>query len=112
MSLTYYCAGATLMTSCGFVDAILYSLTRRVLVTEMADASSDALSRSRTAPSGSMGGMAINMKIRSNRNKASGPEDSTENIFGIVKTETFEVTEESVHTTQERKSSVSINGGN
>ncbi|PMD49725.1 uncharacterized protein K444DRAFT_503197, partial [Hyaloscypha bicolor E] len=32
VSLTFYCIGATLMTSCGFVDTILYTLTRRVLV--------------------------------------------------------------------------------
>ncbi|KAF8856585.1 hypothetical protein BDZ45DRAFT_552233, partial [Acephala macrosclerotiorum] len=32
VSLTYFCATATLMTSCGFVDTILYTLTRRVLV--------------------------------------------------------------------------------
>ena len=39
VSLTFYCTGATLMTSCGFIDTILYTFTRRVLVKEIGDAS-------------------------------------------------------------------------
>ncbi|KAJ5900203.1 uncharacterized protein N7473_004273 [Penicillium subrubescens] len=35
VSTTFYCNAATLMTSCGFIDTILYTLTRRVLVNEI-----------------------------------------------------------------------------
>jgi hypothetical protein len=104
VSLTYYCAAATLMTSCGLVDTILYTLTRQVLVNEIADGSTGSI-----ALTGSMGGDrgTINTGIRSKRGQGSGLEDSTEDIFKIVKMETYEVTSESVHT-QERSCSRSI----
>lgn len=37
VSLVFYCVGATLMTSCGFIDTILYTFTRRMFVTETSE---------------------------------------------------------------------------
>lgn len=59
---------------------------------------------------GSMGGgdrTAISMRIRSRNGQGFQPADSTEDIFNIVKTETYEVTTESVNT-QGRGSSTTI----
>lgn len=106
MSLTYYCAAATLMTSCGLVDTILYTLTRRVLVNEIGDGSAGSI-----ALTGSMGDRGTtNTGIRLKKGQGLKLEDSTEDIFKIVKMETYEVTSESVHT-QERSSSTSIREG-
>jgi hypothetical protein len=104
VSLTYYCAAATLMTSCGLVDTILYTLTRRVLVNEIGDESAGSF-----VPTNSMGGdrTTINMGSRLKKGQGLDPGESTEDIFNIVKTETYEVVSESVHT-QERSSSTSI----
>jgi hypothetical protein len=104
VSLTYYCAAATLMTSCGLVDTILYTLTRRVLVKEIGDGSAGSI-----VPTSSTGGdrAAINMGIRLKKGQGLNPEESTEDILNIVKTETYEVVSESVHTL-ERSCSTSI----
>ncbi|GME27887.1 putative integral membrane protein [Neofusicoccum parvum] len=37
LPLTYYCVAGSMMTSCGWVDALLYALTRRVLVSAEID---------------------------------------------------------------------------
>ena len=37
LPMAYYCAAGSMMTSCGWVDALLYTLTRRVLVSSEID---------------------------------------------------------------------------
>lgn len=111
VSLTYYCIGATLMTSCGFVDTIMYTLTRRVLASEIGDDS--ALSygndwRDRTAATVRTGedGVVMHLGTRTKKKQELNPSDSTEDIWNIVKTETFEMKTETLH--QERSSASSI----
>jgi hypothetical protein len=99
VSLTYYCATATLMTSCGFIDTILYTLTRRVLVNEIVDGSTslsygiDWRERATTTVSTREDGVVM-VGVRSKKQQDAKPSDSTEDIWNIVKTETFEVREE------------------
>ncbi|CZR58458.1 uncharacterized protein PAC_08350 [Phialocephala subalpina] len=90
VSLNYFCATATLMTSCGLVDTILYTLTRRVLVTEIGDGSLG------TAESVGDNRVMMSSGMRMQRRRGDDPSDSTEEIFGIVKTQRFEVTGEPV----------------
>jgi hypothetical protein len=91
------------MTSCGFVDTILYTLTRRVLVSEINDSStSQAFSTTnRTAgthpiPEGDDGVM-ISLGKRGKKTQGVSASDSTEDIWNIVKTDSFEVKSETLH---------------
>ena len=111
VSLTYYCSTATLMTSCGFIDTILYTLTRRVLVNEIGD-SSAGLSygtdwRERTAATVPTGenGVVMMVGMKSKKKQELNPSDSTEDIWNIVKTESFEIKSEAVE--QQRASATS-----
>jgi hypothetical protein len=113
VSLTAYCGTATLMTSCGFIDTILYTLTRRVLVTEIGDNSTSMSlgtnSRERNAGTVPKGedGVLTSLEMRPKKKKQElSRSDSTENIWNIVRTETFEVKSETAH--QQRSSDSSI----
>jgi hypothetical protein len=111
VSLTFYCIGATLMTSCGFVDTILYTLTRRVLIKEIGDAPSSVVfsTEGRTAATRTVvvghDEVAITLGKRAGKAHGANPSDSTEDIWNIVKTESFEVRSDTVY--QERASASS-----
>jgi G protein-coupled glucose receptor regulating Gpa2 C-term len=112
VSLTFYCVGATLMTSCGFIDTILYTLTRRVLIREIDDAAlSGAFSTvGRTVATHTVvvgdDGVAMTPGKRARKTQqGTFPSDSTEDIWNIVKTDSFEVRSDVVH--QERASASS-----
>lgn len=99
------------MTSCGFIDTILYTLTRRVLVNEIGD-SSAGLSygtdwRERTAATVPTGenGVVMMVGMKSKKKQELNPSDSTEDIWNIVKTESFEIKSEAVE--QQRASATS-----
>ena len=87
------------MTSCGFIDTILYTLTRRVLVSEITDGST-GLSYGTdwrqgtvaTVPADGDGVVMVGMKSKKKPNLKTS--DSTEDIWNIVKTETFEIKSE------------------
>jgi hypothetical protein len=103
VSLTFYCIGATLMTSCGFIDTVLYTLTRRVLVREIGDASTrpslstvERTAATRTVLAGD-NREVIALGKRSKKAQGTNPWDSTEDIWNIVKTESFEVRSDTVH---------------
>ena len=84
------------MTSCGFIDTILYTLTRRVLVNEIVDGST-GLSyatdwrQGTTATVQADGDGVVMVGIKSKKKPNLNASDSTEDIWNIVKTETFEV---------------------
>ncbi|KAH7391681.1 G protein-coupled glucose receptor regulating Gpa2-domain-containing protein [Cadophora sp. MPI-SDFR-AT-0126] len=112
VSLTFYCVGATLMTTCGFADTILYTLTRRVLVREIGDDSTilsfntaDRAATTHTVLSG-RDGAVIALGKRSKTKSGTHPWDSTENIWHIVKTESLEVQSDSLHEQRASTSSV------
>jgi hypothetical protein len=105
--LTFYCIGATLMTSCGFVDTVLYTLTRRVLIREMGDAAPSMVDRTAVTRTVVVGdnGVAITLGKRARKTQGTNPSDSTEDICNIEKTVSFEVRSDVVH--QERESASS-----
>ena len=100
------------MTSCGFVDTILYTLTRRVLVREIGDSpiSLGSSHANRTAASRTVATaderVVIILGKRSKKTQGTNHSDSTEDIWNIVKTESFEVRSDAVY--QERGSAASI----
>jgi hypothetical protein len=105
VSLTFYCIGATLMTSCGLADTILYTITRRVLIREIGDTEPvptfSTADRSKATTTVVVGedGFVMNLgKRRGNGqgSKGSDPSDSTEDIWRIVKRESFEVRHDDV----------------
>lgn len=103
VSLVFYCIGATLMTSCGFVDTILYTLTRRVLIREIGHAAPSLVfsTADRTAARDTVvvegDGVTITLGKRARKTQGTNPSDSTEDIWNIVKTESFEVKSHAVH---------------
>jgi hypothetical protein len=111
VSLTFYCIGATLMTSCGLVDTILYTLTRRVLIREIDDTPPSVIfsTVNRTAATHTpvMGDDKVERSLgkRTGGAKGTNPSDSTEDIWNIMKTDSFEIRSEVVH--QERASASS-----
>ena len=113
VSLTFYCIGATLMTSCGLVDTILYTITRRVLIREIGDTEPVPTfsTADRTAATTTIGtgedSYVMKSGKRSRNLHGSNPSDSTEDIWKsvIVKRESFEVR----HEDQERVSASSEN---
>ncbi|KAH6667197.1 G protein-coupled glucose receptor regulating Gpa2-domain-containing protein [Halenospora varia] len=112
VSLTFHCIGATLMTSCGFIDTILYTLTRRVLIREIGDVSTslsfslaDRTVATRTVLSGG-DGVVIALGKRSKKKQGTNPSDSTEDIWDIVKTASFEVRSDTLHEQRASASSV------
>lgn len=103
VSLTFYCIGATLMTSCGLADTILYTITRRVLIREIGDTepvptfSSADRSKAKTTLVVGEDGIVMNLgKRRVKNSQGSDPSDSTEDIWRIVKRESFEVRHDDV----------------
>ncbi len=99
------------MTSCGFVDTILYTFTRRVLIREIDDAAlSGVFSTSgRTVARHTVvvgdDGITMSPGKRARKTQGTFPSDSTEDIWNIVKTDSFEVRSDVVH--QERASASS-----
>lgn len=119
VSLTFYCIGATLMTSCGLADTILYTITRRVLIREIGDtepvptfSTADRTAATTTVVVGEDGYVMNLGKRRGNNVQRSNPSDSTEDIWKIVKRESFEVRHDDVvDQEQERVSASSENEG-
>jgi hypothetical protein len=120
VSLTFYCIGATLMTSCGLADTILYTITRRVLIREIGMtepgptfSTADRSKATATVVVGEEGYVMSSGKRRGNRDgTGTHPSDSTEDIWRIVKRESFEVRHEDVvEQDQERASASSENEG-
>lgn len=91
------------MTSCGLADTILYTITRRVLIREIGDTepvptfSSADRSKAKTTLVVGEDGIVMNLgKRRVKNSQGSDPSDSTEDIWRIVKRESFEVRHDDV----------------
>ena len=91
------------MTSCGFIDTVLYTLTRRVLVREIGDASTrpslsaaERTAATRTILAGDDRKVIILGK-RSKKTQGTNPSDSTEDIWNIINTESFEAKSDTEH---------------
>jgi len=106
VSTTLYCLLATLMTSCGFVDTILYTLTRRVLTREINHESSGlgVSTAEKTATSDTAlekgNRAAMTPGTWASMTQDTDTTDSTEGIRSTVKTESSKVRGYAVH--QER----------
>ena len=99
------------MTSCGFVDTILYTLTRRALLREIGDDSTDMTfsTADRTVPAHTVFSESdegvIAFGKRSKKKQGTDPSDSTEDIWDVLKTESFEVRTDTLH---EQRASASL----
>ncbi|KIN03160.1 hypothetical protein OIDMADRAFT_160730 [Oidiodendron maius Zn] len=100
VSLIFYCVGATLMTSCGFIDTILYTFTRQMFVTETSETFSNLDSttneRNRAASIAlTPEDQVANIGRNSNKKQGLDPLGSMEATWNTVENCTFENRSES-----------------